>query len=243
VTRRLRVAEVPGAFDGAASGYDLLVGMNPGYHEALRRSAAALRLPASGARVLDLGCGTGASTAALLAVAPHAEIVGVDASEGMLARARAKSWPANVSFVRARAEDLAGAGVTGPFDAVFAAYLVRNLADPDPTLRAVRDLLRPGGRLVLHEYSVADSPLRRAIWTAVCWAVVIPGGWAVTRDRSLYTYLWRSVLRFDGACALRERLRRNGFRQVRSGTATGWQRGIVHTFVGCAEGEAADGAP
>ncbi|MBB5957039.1 ubiquinone/menaquinone biosynthesis C-methylase UbiE [Saccharothrix tamanrassetensis] len=241
MTRELATGEVPGAFDDASAGYDLLVGLNPGYHRALRRSARALRLPAAGARVLDLGCGTGASTAALLSVAPDADIVAVDASAGMLARARAKPWPRNVSFVHSRAEDLAEAGVEGPFDAVFAAYLVRNLPDPDPTLRAVRGLLRPGGRVVVHEYSVADSPVRAAIWTAVCWSVVIPSGWLVTRDRSLYTYLWRSVLRFDGVGALRDRLRRNGFNGVRSETATGWQRGIVHTFVGCAGEGTTDG--
>ncbi|RKT55285.1 class I SAM-dependent methyltransferase [Saccharothrix australiensis] len=238
MTRRVGVGGVPEAFDGAAAGYDLLVAMNPGYHRALRRSARALGLPASGARVLDLGCGTGASTAALLSVAPGAEVVAVDASGGMLARARAKNWPDHVTFVHCRAEDLAAAGVEGPFDAVFAAYLVRNLPDPDATLRAVRGLLRPGGRVVLHEYSVADSRVRAAIWTAVCWSVVIPSGWLVTRDRGLYTYLWRSVLRFDGASRLRDRLRRNGFVDVRTDAVTGWQRGIAHTFVGrAAEGE------
>ncbi|MBW4718187.1 class I SAM-dependent methyltransferase [Saccharothrix obliqua] len=233
---RLEADAVPGAFDGAARGYDVLVGLNPGYHAALRRSARALRLPASGARVLDLGCGTGASTAALLSVAPGAEVVAVDASAGMLARARRKPWPGGVSFVHARAEDLAEAGVTGPFDAVFAAYLVRNLPDPDPTLRVVRDLLRPGGRFVAHEFSVADSPVRTAVWTAVCWSVVIPAGWVVTRDARLYTYLWRSVLRFDGVGALRDRLRANGFTDVRTVTARGWQRGIAHAFIGHAPG-------
>ncbi|MFT7836145.1 class I SAM-dependent methyltransferase [Saccharothrix sp. BKS2] len=228
---KLAAAAVPDAFDEAAAGYDLLVGANPDYHRELRRSATALRVPGDGAglRLLDLGCGTGASTAALLAVAPRAEIVAVDASRGMLERARRKSWPANVSFVHARAEDLA---VHGPFDGVFAAYLVRNLPDPDPVLTAVRGLLKPGARFVAHEYSVRDSWAATALWTAVCWSVIIPSGAAVTRSAKLYTYLWRSVLDFDGAGALRDRLRRNGFVLVRTLPAAGWQRGVVHTFVG-----------
>ncbi|MET1073592.1 MAG: methyltransferase domain-containing protein [Umezawaea sp.] len=232
--RSTTTAEVPGAFDAAAPAYDFLVGMNPGYHEALRRSASGLRLSGGGKglRLLDLGCGTGASTAALLAVAPEAEIVGVDASEGMLARARRKSWPDTVSFVHARAEDLLAAGVRGPFDGVFAAYLVRNLPEPDPVLEAVRDLLRPGAPFVVHEYSVRDSLPRTVIWTAVCWAVVIPSGALATRTPGIFTYLWRSALAFDGAGALRDRLRRTGFTGVRSGTVSGWQRGVVHTFVG-----------
>ena len=227
---RLTAAEVPGSFDRAARGYDVLVGLNPGYHRALRASARALGLRGgAGRRVLDLGCGTGASTAALLDVSPEAEIVAVDASAGMLARARAKRWPDTVTFVRSRVEDLA---VRGPFDAVFAAYLVRNLPDPDLTLRAVRGLLKPGAPLVVHEYSVRDSLPRTAIWTAMCGLVVVPAGWLLTGDRALYTYLWRSVLRFDGASALRDRLRRNGFVGVHSRPSHGWQLGVVHTFTG-----------
>ncbi len=111
-------------------------------------------------RLLDAGCGTGASTAALQAVAPDAEIVAVDASAGMLRQAAAKTWPSTVRFVHSRIEDLAGAGVDGPFDGIFAAYLVRNLADPDAQLKRFRTLLRPGATLAAHEYSVRDS--RRA---------------------------------------------------------------------------------
>jgi ubiquinone/menaquinone biosynthesis C-methylase UbiE len=218
--------EVPGKFDRAARGYDLLVGLNPGYHQALRRSARALGLR-PGMRVLDLGCGTGASTAALVTAVPGLEIVAVDASEGMLARARRKRWPSSVRFVHSRAEDVD----EGEFDAVFAAYLVRNLPDPDVALRHVRGLLKPGARLVLHEYSVRDSWLSTALWTLLC-AVIVPIGWLVTGDRSLYTYLWRSVLDFDGAGALRDRLRRIGFVGVRSAPVPGLQLGVVHTFVG-----------
>jgi ubiquinone/menaquinone biosynthesis C-methylase UbiE len=219
--------EVPGEFDRAARGYDLLVGLNPGYHGALRRSARALGLR-PGMRVLDLGCGTGASTAALVAAAPGLEIVAVDASEGMLARAREKRWPGTVRFVHSRAEDVD----EGEFDAVFAAYLVRNLPEPDAALRRVRDLLKPGGPLVLHEYSVRDSLVSTALWTVLC-GFIVPAGWLVTGDRSLYTYLWRSVMDFDGATALRDRLRRNGFVGVHSAPVPGLQLGVVHTFVGC----------
>ncbi|GLY47618.1 class I SAM-dependent methyltransferase [Lentzea sp. NBRC 102530] len=218
--------EVPGKFDRAARGYDLLVGLNPGYHQALRRSAGALGLR-PGMRVLDLGCGTGASTAALLTAAPGVEVVAVDASAGMIARARQKRWPDRVRFVHSRAEDVD----EGEFDAVFAAYLVRNLPEPDTTLTRVREMLKPGGTLVLHEYSVRDSPISTAVWTALC-GFVVPMGWLVTGDRSLYTYLWRSVMDFDGATDLRNRLRRNGFTAVRSAPVPGMQLGVVHTFRG-----------
>ncbi|MDT0445208.1 methyltransferase domain-containing protein [Streptomyces johnsoniae] len=233
----LRDRELAAAFDRAAVGYDRLVAVNPGYHAHLRRSARRLgprQVPGGGRpRLLDLGCGTGASTAALLAAHPGARITAVDASAGMLARAAAKRWPPGVAFVHAPAEHLERAGVTGPFDGVLAAYLFRNVTDPDGLLTAVRRLLAPGGRLAVHEYTLSGRPLHRAVWTAVCRGLVCPAG-ALTGDRLLYRHLWHSVAGFDTAAAFADRMARAGFRGVRAGTMPGWQRGIVHTLVGTA---------
>ena len=227
-------AGVPAAFDQDASSYDRLVGANPGYFDHLRRSAARLDLPGrgTGLRLLDVGCGTGLSTRALLETYPEAEIVAADASAEMLAQARAKAWPTTVRFVHSRAEDLAAAGVDGPFDGILAAYLLRNLPDVSAGAAGLRDLLAPGAPLAVHEYSVADSAYARAVWTAVCWAIVIPLGWRVTGDASLYRYLWRSVLAFDGLTRLRGRLTGAGLEHVRVEPMDGWQRGIVHSVVG-----------
>ncbi|GAB2821786.1 class I SAM-dependent methyltransferase [Actinoallomurus bryophytorum] len=222
--------QVTAAFDRGAPAYDRLVGANPGYHAHLRRSARAFRFPegGDGVRLLDAGCGTGASTAALLAAAPRARIVGLDASAGMLARARAKSWPATVEFTHRRVEDLSGE----PFDGIFAAYLIRNLPDPDTTLGTLLALLRPGGSLVVHDYSVRDDPLTRLVWHTVCWSVIIPAGWLMTGDAGLYRYLWRSALDFDRPETFADRLRRTGFADVGTAAMSGWQRGIVHAFRG-----------
>ena len=137
---------MPGAFDAGASAYDGLVDANPGYHTHLRLSAQRMRMPdhGRGLRLLDAGCGTGASTAALLAAAPQAEIVAVDGSAGMLARRQRNAWPPSVRFVHSRIEDLETPGVGGPFDGILAAYLIRNLADRERQLQAFRDLLRAG---------------------------------------------------------------------------------------------------
>ncbi|MBV2365287.1 class I SAM-dependent methyltransferase [Streptomonospora nanhaiensis] len=233
----MKAGAVTAEFDRAASGYDRLVGANPGYHRDLRTSARRLgAAPGAGVRVLDLGCGTGASTAALAAVLPGAAVIGVDASAGMLAAARAKPWPDRVRFVRARAEDLTPRDIGGPVDAVFAAYLLRNCPDPDTALAAMRALLRPGGRLALHEYSVADSAAARAVWTLVSWGVIIPLGRLVTGRADLYRYLWRSVVEFDGLARLRERVRAAGFADVRAHPLPGWQRGITHTLTARAPG-------
>lgn len=226
------------AFDRAAPGYDRLVGANPGYHRHLRQAARRLSLPRRGAglRILDLGCGTGASTAALLDAAPLARVTAVDASAGMLRRARAKRWAGDVEFVHSPAEALAGNGVRGPFDAVFAAYLVRNVSDPDAVLGAVREVLRPGGRLCVHEYTLTGGRAHLAVWSAVCWGIVVPAGALGGGGPRLYRHLWRSVVGFDTAPAFRDRLARAGFDGVRVASASGWQRGIVHTFTARAAG-------
>jgi ubiquinone/menaquinone biosynthesis C-methylase UbiE len=227
----LRDHDLARAFDHASGTYDSLTSLNPGYHTDLLRSARRLGLPDGGAglHLLDIGCGTGASTRALLRAAPRARITAVDASAGMLRHALAKPWPARVRFLHLTAEELAAAG-EGPFDAVFAAYLFRNVTDPDAVLRSVRSLLRPGGRLTAHEYSLSGSRVHRVLWTAVCRGLVIPAG-TLLGDRALYRHLWHSVLAFDTAPAFAARLNRTGLTSVRVAPVAGWQTGIVHTFL------------
>ncbi|MHC3469383.1 class I SAM-dependent methyltransferase [Streptomyces sp. 7R007] len=228
----LRDADLAAAFDHAAHTYDTLVAANPGYHSQLRRSARRLGLPrpGRGLRLLDLGCGTGASTAALCAALPGADITAVDASAGMLERARAKRWPEGVTFVCAAAEELGEAGVEGPFDAVFAAYLFRNVADPDAVLATVRDLLAPHGRLAVHEYTLSGRPVHRAVWTAVCRGLLLPVATALG-DGDLYRHLWYSVVDFDTVDEFTARVRAAGFDRVRALPLPGWQTGITHTVV------------
>ena len=84
-----RKSGIASDFDRVARGYDRLNALNPGYSKHLRWSAERLGLEAD-ARILDLCCGTGLSTAALRAAYPEAELTGMDASAGMLARAREK---------------------------------------------------------------------------------------------------------------------------------------------------------
>jgi len=244
-------ADVPAAFDDVAGTYDLMVALSPGYHRQLRDSADVLvasvreqvRPGERAVRVADLGCGSGASTRALeeaLAAAGYDyQIIAVDGSARMLDRARVKPWRGGVTFRQADAETLAAEALspgTDGFDGVLAAYLFRNVAARDHLLGQVRAMLRPGAALVVHDYSVRDDALAKVSWGLVSWGVIIPLGLLTAPRSGIYRYLWRSVLDFDGATGFRDRMARCGFERVRSRTFGGWQRGMLHTFVGHAPG-------
>lgn len=241
-----RKREVPSDFDIVAGTYDTLVRRNPGYIEHLRISAERLAISndGTGLRLLDLCCGTGLSTEALVAAYPKAVIVGLDASAGMLDLARRKASLADCCFVlgdamepaSALAAALAVPEATLRFDGVLMAYGIRNMTDPDACLARVRALLAPSAPICFHEYSVADTPRARATWTAVAWGIIIPSGLVTSRHTRIYRYLWRSVLQFDGVHAFEARLRNAGFLDVRTEPMTGWQRGIVHSFLARSQG-------
>jgi ubiquinone/menaquinone biosynthesis C-methylase UbiE len=237
--------EVPGDFDIVAGTYDTLVQRNPGYVEHLQLSAERLELAdgGRGLRLLDLCCGTGLSTGALAAAYPYADIVGLDASSGMLDVARAKVGLLRdgISFVLGDAMDpaatLAVDDKTPQFDGILMAYGIRNMADRDLCLDRLLPLLAPGAPICFHEYSVADSPRAKGTWTAVAWGIIIPSGLITSRHTRIYRYLWRSVMDFDGVKAFEARLVRHGFSDVRTKPVAGrvkfdfWQDGVVHSFL------------
>ena len=238
IEQELGGGAVPAAFDRVARTYDLMVALSPGYHAQLRSSARALveALPATPGRrprVVDLGCGSGASTAALVRALDEAgvdaEVVGVDGSAGMLDVARGKAGLARVDFRQADAEQLTAAEL-GAVDGVLAAYLVRNVTARDRLLSEVHAVLSDDGVLVVHDYSVRDSAVARWAWHLTCWLVVIPLGFLTAPGSPIYRYLWRSVLDFDGVRGLVRRLHVAGFARVDHRTMGGVQRGQVHTW-------------
>lgn len=95
--------------------------------------------PRPGERILDLGCGDGVLTARI--VARGAEVLGIDASESMIAAARARS-------VRAEIDDAHALRLDRAFDAVFSNAALHWMTDPDAVIAGVTRALRPGGRFV-----------------------------------------------------------------------------------------------
>lgn len=226
---------VSAGFDEVADTYDAMVGLNPGYHRHLRLAADALleSMDLTNPRpvLLDLGCGSGLSTRALLASARQRgmdpTVIGVDASVGMLTQARRREWPDKVSFVQGRAEDLAGLGLPEA-DGVLACYLLRNVTDVHATLAAIRSQLRTGASFVAEDYSVADSSASQRRWSMVNRTIILPLASVVARNRDLYEYLHRSVDDFMGVEELAQLALSAGFSTVESRSVDGWQNEILH---------------
>ncbi|HZB66612.1 MAG TPA: methyltransferase domain-containing protein [Ornithinibacter sp.] len=234
------------AFDRAAPTYDAMVALSPGYHAQLRTAAELLveRLPRPEAgdrpvSVLDLGCGSGASTRALLdAWAGHVgtlgllTVRGVDASRGMVVQARAKPWPAGVGLLVADAVEHLESLPDASVDGVLAAYLLRNVPDPERLVREVARVLRPGGAVAIHDYSVAGNTRARVTWAAICHGVIIPLAAIKRSDVPLHRYLYTSVRDFDSVGRICERLLGAGVVDLHHKSYAGWQRDLVHTVVG-----------
>lgn len=160
-----------------------------------------------GDRLLDACCGTG--DLALAARARGADVVGLDFSERMLDRARAKSR--DVEWVQG--DMLALPFEDAAFDAVTVGFGVRNVDDLDAGLLELRRVLRAGGRLGILEITQprgALAPFYRLWFDRVVPVLgkVLPGG-------SAYTYLPASVRRFPGPEDLAARLQAAGFGAVR----------------------------
>ena len=160
-----------------------------------------------GDRVLDACCGTG--DLALAARGRGAAVVGLDFSERMLERARAKSN--EIEWVRG--DVLALPFDNGSFDAVTVGFGVRNVEDLDAGLHELRRVLRPGGRIGILEITTprgALAPFYRVWFDRVVPLLgkVLPGG-------SAYAYLPASVRRFPTPEELAALLQAGGFVAVR----------------------------
>jgi len=206
-TGRLAPDAVRDMFDRIAPVYDLMNrAMSLGFDVRWRRmTARAVVRP--GDRVLDVCCGTGD-----LAVADReagGDVVGLDFSERMLARARRKSDA--IEWVHGDATALPFPDEA--FDAVTVGFGIRNLDDMESGLRELARVLRPGGRLGCLEITRPRGVLRPFFRLWFDGLVPLAGG--VLPGGSAYTYLPASVRRFPGPEDLAAAMERAGFGPVR----------------------------
>ena len=208
-------------FDRISPVYDAMNrAMTLGLDRRWRRLAAEAAVR-PGDRVLDACCGTG--DLALAAERCGGTVTGVDFSERMLVRARAKSG--TVDWVLADVTALPFAD--GSFDAVTVGFGIRNVPDLEAGLAELARVLRPGGRLACLEITRPNGVLRPffRLW----FDGLVPLAGKVLPGWRAYTYLPASVRRFPGPPDLAAALGRAGFDGV------GWKLmggGIVALHAG-----------
>jgi demethylmenaquinone methyltransferase/2-methoxy-6-polyprenyl-1,4-benzoquinol methylase len=210
-----KATEVRAMFSTIAPRYDALNRLlSFGVDRRWRAQAARAALQGGARRVLDVATGTGDLAFTLAAMAPDADIVGVDFAEPMLQLASAK---AGSRSGRVRFEVGDGTRLNFPddsFDALTIAYGLRNFDDLDRGLREFHRVLRPGGRLVVLEFPPPPGGWFGALYRWYFTRVLPAVGGLVSGRGSAYRYLPASVLAFPDPDALAERMRAAGFADV-----------------------------
>jgi demethylmenaquinone methyltransferase/2-methoxy-6-polyprenyl-1,4-benzoquinol methylase len=213
-------ARVRWMFNAIAQRYDLanhLLSCGADFY--WRNRAATIVANWRPAQVVDLATGTGDLAFALSRKLPQAEITGVDFSEEMLARARAKGFGRTI-LADAMQLPFASASV----DCVTIAFGLRNLPDYGGGLREMQRVLKPGGHLLVLEFSLPRAPMLRAIYRFYLHRCLPRIGSLLTGERSAYQYLGDSIEQFPGADAMLHLLEQSGFREARAEPLSG---GIV----------------
>jgi demethylmenaquinone methyltransferase/2-methoxy-6-polyprenyl-1,4-benzoquinol methylase len=208
--------EVAAMFDGVAEKYDrtntvLALGQDRMWR---RRTREALNLR-PGERVLDLAAGTGASTQEL--ARSGAEAIGADFSVGML-RVGRRIRP-SVPLVAADA--LALPFADGSFDAVTISFGLRNIVDPSAALREMARVVKPGGRLVVCEFSHPVLPPFRAMYLGVVLRALPAVARRVASNPDAYVYLAESIPAWPDQEALAARIQAAGWSKVAWRNLTG----------------------
>lgn len=146
-------------------------------------------------RILDIATGTGDLAIALARRIDGVRVTGIDLSEQMLAVARRKVGELGLSdridLEQGDAEHLAAA--SGAADAVTVAFGVRNFGDLDAGLRELHRVLKPGGQVVILEFSRPRNPIFRALYEFYSYRILPRIGGAVSHDKQAYAYLPASV--------------------------------------------------
>jgi demethylmenaquinone methyltransferase/2-methoxy-6-polyprenyl-1,4-benzoquinol methylase len=200
-------ADVAAMFDGVARRYDLTndvlsLGQDRRWRTAVVRAVA----PRAGERILDLAAGTGTSSQ------PFADagafVVPCDFSQGMLQVG--KEARQGLPFVAGDGTRLPFADAT--FDAVTISFGLRNIVDPDAGLRELRRVTRPGGRLVVCEFSSPTWAPFRTVYVEYLMRALPSVARAVSSNPEAYVYLAESIRAWPDQAGLATRIEAAGWR-------------------------------
>ena len=166
--------------------------------------------------VLDLATGTGDLAMAIEKRCPDAVVTGADFCEPMLEVARKRGLENLVV-----ADGMAMPFEDGAFDVVTVAFGLRNMADWAGAVREMARVIRPGGTLMVLDFSLPKGGLRRRFYRTYLHGVLPKIAGLITRKRDAYEYLAGSIEKFPSGEAMCEMLVENGFDEASAKELTG----------------------
>ena len=217
--------DVASMFDDVASRYDLTNDvLTFGLARSWRRTVADSVAAGPGERVLDLAAGTGTSS---MAFTRHgAEVVAGDISTGMLTEGRRRH--PKIDFIYADAMDLPFAD--GGFDVVTISFGIRNVHDVDLALTEMLRVLKPGGRLVICEFSTPTCEAFSLVYKEYLMRALPAVARAVSSNPEAYVYLAESIRAWPNQEAFAHQILGAGFDQVKYRNLTGGIVAVHHAL-------------
>ena len=203
-------------FDRIAGTYDgLNHGLSLNIDKRWRRKTVQQMMPAQ--HVLDVAIGTADLTIEMLRRGKAQRVTGLDLSKQMMEVGRRKverlRVTGKVEFVYGNAQHMPFDNAS--FDAVTCAYGCRNFQNLDEGLQEMYRVLKPGGQVIILEFSYPSNALVRALYDIYFTHVLPLVGRIVSRDKTAYTYLNKSVKSFCWGEAFAQHMRQAGFTDTR----------------------------
>jgi demethylmenaquinone methyltransferase/2-methoxy-6-polyprenyl-1,4-benzoquinol methylase len=197
VARGEKARRVRGVFDSVADNYDLMNDlMSGGVHRLWKHFTLGLTGLRPGQKALDVAGGTGDIAAGLAKqVGSRGLVVLTDINAAMLGRGRDRmindGFVSNMKAVQANAEKLPFADNT--FDCITIGFGLRNVTDKSAALASMRRTLKPGGQLIVLEFSKPALPALKPLYDAYSFKVLPLLGKYVAKDEASYRYLAESI--------------------------------------------------
>lgn len=223
-----KASKVSQVFDSVAGRYDIMNDlMSMGVHRAWKRFAIDLACIQRNEAVLDLAAGTGDLSSAMAPkLGPRGRLVMADYNMAMLEKGRDRMLDEGkttvTSYCQADAEALPFADDS--FDCVTISFGLRNVRDKDRALASILRVLKPGGRLLVLEFSKPQNPVLSKLYDTYSFEILPRLGQAVANDAESYRYLAESIRMHPDQETLKGMMGEAGFERTQFFNLTG---GIV----------------